>query len=563
MKNVKIFAPIKDIDEFGFVKNTNCQCVYADYSLFLCEDNSFFTLNQFIQSAKENEIELFINFKSSIKENEIVQIKSLLKYLAKINVDGILVNSFAILEFIKSQKVPFKIMIDSGLKIHNLSGIDFVSQFQKIENINITEEIYVKNIEKIKKYTKYSLAIDSDNLPWLAEELKRDKTIDAIVIKGVFDSPDELIDAISLIDNIIQKPKIFKNQKLPFRNTEDAPKRTNHFSGEFLNFDDEDFKFSGNIRKYDWVYKKTRLKSDFNYDVKKLPSLNLRLTSLEQVNTLEKYIEKIGFNPVKSIEYGEILSTADLFKGNFNQIIDKVKKFSKQHKIKLNLSTPRILIERDFDRVYEYVKLLFTKKPYPASIVVNNIGFWWAIINDDDYEKVNIELGNGLNLSNSESMLCLATQHDVSAIDLSNFSDNEELEACVKNIGNAIPKKKITIAGNVRIPSSGLCPLNNDSAILSRLSCKAPCHKGNYAISNPEHTKNFPFVVDGFCRMHLYKDKILDMYSKIPQFQKMGVNEFIVDCSNLPTGLIPVLLNRFLNSLDNENYKPDESFITE
>ena len=100
--------------------------------------------------------------------------------------------------------------------------------------------------------------------------------------------------------------------------------------------------------------------------------MNLRIASLEQLRELEKFIDKIGFNPINSIEYGEVASTVDLYTKSFDELVNVVKEFCKKHKIKLNLSTPRILIERDFDRVYELIGTLALQTPKPATIVVNN-----------------------------------------------------------------------------------------------------------------------------------------------------------------------------------------------
>jgi hypothetical protein len=172
------------------------------------------------------------------------------------------------------------------------------------------------------------------------------------------------------------------------------------------------------------------------------------------------------------------------------------------------------------------------------------------------------ELGQGLNLLNSSSILCLANQHAPSTVDLSNFSSIESIKLCIEKIKNKVPNKKLTVAGNIRVPCLGLCPLNNESAVLSRLSCTAPCHKGNYAVSDPSAAKLFPIAVDGFCRMHLFKDKILDLFKHIRYLEKIGINEFVIDCSSLPPEIIPVLLNRFLNSLYQKDYSPDPEFVT-
>ncbi|MCK7527877.1 MAG: hypothetical protein MZV64_64855 [Ignavibacteriales bacterium] len=139
-------------------------------------------------------------------------------------------------------------------------------------------------------------------------------------------------------------------------------------------------------------------------------------------------MKKLKFNFVDSIEYGEIINTADLARWSFNKIIEKVKKDCLECDIKLKISAPIILNERDFDRVYEYVKLLCLQAPTPSSIILNNIGYWWNVINDDDFKNIPLEFGTGLNLLNSSSLLCLANYHSVSAVDLSNFSNIEDIK---------------------------------------------------------------------------------------------------------------------------------------
>ena len=92
------------------------------------------------------------------------------------------INSFAIIQAIKGLNLPFEVIIDSYFDIHNIAGIDFVNNFHKVDKLIITEEIYMKNISKIKKYTNLSLAVDSDNLPWCAEMLEELDAIDNALI---------------------------------------------------------------------------------------------------------------------------------------------------------------------------------------------------------------------------------------------------------------------------------------------------------------------------------------------------------------------------------------------
>lgn len=543
MKEITIIAPVKtpkDIENFA--RQTKCRDFYVYYHKFL---NNFEYINDFINAAEQNNSRIFINFKHDISEDDLVQIKKMIKFLKTTKISGIFINNFAILEAIKVFSLPFKVIIDSYFDLHNLSGIDFVNTFHKVDGVIITEEIYMKNIAKIKKYTNLPLAIDSDNLPWCAEDIKKLKAIDNVVIKGNFNSSDEILEGIELVEKILESPKMFKNQKLPFKHVRKSIYQTNHFSGEMVSAQGKDFKFSRNIQKYDWEVQKTPFKKEAGYSAPENFKINLRLSSLEQLKEVKKFIQKIGFNPIHSIEYGEIISTTDLSKNSFNSVIMKVKKFCISNKIQFQLSTPRILIERDFDRVYEYVKNLCLESPAPNSLIINNIGYFWAVINDSELSKIPIEIGQGINLLNSMSINCLKGLHPIDAVDFTGFND---IQGTIKKVRDSIQNKKYTIAGNLRVPSLGLCPLNNDSAIISRLSCKAPCHKGEYALKDPSLKKIFPFTVDGFCRMHMFEDKILERFEEVDDLIKMGINEFVFDFSAIPAKFVPILLTNFFNS---------------
>ena len=548
MSDIIITAPVKKPEDIkNFIEHVKCRSFYVYHHKFL--NNNFEYINEFISQAHSNNCKIYVNFKHNITEEDLIEIKKFITFLKHTKIDGIFINSYAILEAIKTQNLPYKVITDSYFDIHNLAGIDFVNMFHKADQVIITEEIYMKNIAKIKQYKNISLAIDSDNLPWCAEDIKKLNAIDSVVIKGKFANSQDILDGIELVEKILAKPKMFKNQNLPFKHVRKSIYQTNHFSGEMICAEGSNFKFSRNIQRFEWENKRPRLKKDYNYAELKLPRINLRLSSIAQLEDLKKFIAKTGFNPVYSIEYGEILSTCDLAKSSFHQIITKVKKFCFNYGIKLQLSTPRILIERDFDRVYEYVKNLCLTEPVPSSIIINNIGYLWTFINDDELHRIPVEIGQGINLLNSMSIKCLNNLHPIDTVDFSSFEEITNIKNCIKKVKNLIPNKKLTIAGNVRVPSLGLCPLNNDTAIVSRLSCKAPCHNGNYALKDPYLKKVLPFVVDGFCRMHMFKDYILHLYEYVPKLEKIGINEFVIDLSDLPPKYVSILLTHFLNTL--------------
>lgn len=548
MKEISLVAPVKTPEDIeNFCPVVKCRNFYVYHHKFL--NKNFDYVKEFIETAHKHDAKIYVTFKHNITEENLTEIKKFINYLKDTEIDGIFINSYAILEAIKTHSLPYKVIIDSYFDIHNLSGIDFVNMFHKVDQLIITEEIYMKNIAKIKQYKNISLAIDSDNIPWCAEEIKKLHAIDSVVIKGKFADSAEILEGIQLVEKIMAKPKVFKNQKLPFKHVRKSIYQTNHFCGEIMSAEGSDFKFSRNIQKFEWENKRPRLQKDFDYSTLDLPKINLRLSSLAQLTEVKNFMAKVGFNPVYSIEYGEIISTADLAKSSFNEIIKKVKKFCKNYGIKLQLSTPRILIERDFDRVYEYVKNLCLEDPVPSSIIINNIGYLWAFINDEELHRIPVEIGQGINLLNSMSIKCLNNLHPIETIDFSTFENITNIKNCIKKIKNIIPNKKLTIAGNVRIPSLGLCPLNNDSAIVSRLSCKAPCHNGNYALKDPSLKKVFPFVVDGFCRMHMFKDYILHLYEHLEKLREIGINEFVIDLSDLPPKYVSILLTHLFNTM--------------
>ena len=548
MSEIIVTAPVKKPEDIkDFIEHVKCRSFYVYHHKFL--NNNFEYINKFIEQAHDNNCKIYVNFKHNITEEDLIEIKKFITFLKHTKIDGIFINSYAILEAIKTQNLPYKVIADSYFDIHNLAGIDFINMFHKADQVIITEEIYMKNIAKIKQYKNISLAIDSDNLPWCAEDIKKLNAIDSVIIKGKFASSQDILDGIELVEKILEKPKMFKNQNLPFKHVRKSIYQTNHFSGEMICAEGSNFKFSRNIQRFEWENKRPRLKKGYDYSQLIFPRINLRLSSIAQLEDLKKFITKIGFNPVYSIEYGEILSTCDLAKSSFHQIITKVKKFCFNYGIKLQLSTPRILIERDFDRVYEYVKNLCLTEPIPYSIIINNIGYLWTFINDDELHRIPVEIGQGINLLNSMSIKCLNNLHPIDTVDFSSFEQITNIKNCIKKVKNIIPNKKLTIAGNVRVPSLGLCPLNNDTAIVSRLSCKAPCHNGNYALKDPSLKKVLPFVVDGFCRMHMFKDYILHLYEYVPKLEKIGINEFVIDLSDLPPKYVSILLTHLLNTM--------------
>ncbi|MCK7527878.1 MAG: hypothetical protein MZV64_64860 [Ignavibacteriales bacterium] len=122
-------------------------------------------------------------------------------------------------------------------------------------------------------------------MPWIADNVINGKLVDTVIIKENL-TAEKIIEAIEIIEKIIENPKSSTKYKLPFKNIENTYYKSNHFSGEFLSSSSKDFKFTGNIQNFTWKFKRTRLSQKPNKNLP-MPRLSLRLTSIEQVKHLK------------------------------------------------------------------------------------------------------------------------------------------------------------------------------------------------------------------------------------------------------------------------------------
>ena len=49
--------------------------------------------------------------------------------------------------------------------------------------------------------------------------------------------------------------------------------------------------------------------------------------------------------------------------------------------------------------------------------------------------------------------------------------------------------------------------------------------------------------------MHMFKDYILHLYEYVPKLEKIGINEFVIDLSDLPPKYVSILLTHLLNTM--------------
>lgn len=574
MTDPKIIVPIVKENMIAPAKEEGADILYVDYKQFI--NNNRFSkpqLIRYIRIAHSLMIPIYLSFGPNIYEKDLPLITSIIEDLSPLNIDGIMINDFSVLQILKEKKhkrLRLNVILDSGLNIHNIAGCDLFKKW-RARSINITEEIYLKNVTRIKKYTGKNICINLNEAIWLYNYAV-DWGIDMFKIMGTYEDIPRICLLISLIKDLTQevkKNKGFDNIKIEqIINLMDYsnPQRhyqTDHFTRKFKDVEGKDFEFTGNIKMFHWDENKVTLeKTDIQHNTldKKGTKLRVRLTRMEHFKSIEDYINTYGNNFIDIIEFGDIIYPSDLAKESYEMIIKKVKEFCVKHDIKLYLTTPRILIERDFERVTDTVKWLCFKNPRPEGIVINNLGLWKTVSTSRKLRELNIELGYGLNILNSKTIELFESTCPVNGIDIESDLGIDNIEQIIKNID--IQTKSLMILGTSKLHTSGLCPLNSDIAIVSRLSCKAPCQKASYAIVDPFTNDMLPMVLDGFCRFHLVNSYIEDRLKNINKYINIGITDFIIDFSALPAEMIEPLLNRYCAAFDNtKEYTPIEPNI--
>ena len=569
MTEPKLIVPIHKEEMIAPAKAEGADILYVDYKNFV-KNNRFSKpqLIRYIKVAHGLSIPIYLSFGAAIFEEDLPAITNIIDQLSTINIDGIMVNDFSVMEIIKHKKhkdLKFNIHLDSGLNLHNIAGCEMLKKW-KAKSINITEEIYLKNVTRIKKYTNKTICININEAMWLLNYAVN-WGIDLFKIDGTYEDLSRICLLISFLKEIISDIKLnrgFDNLKVEqVLNLMDHSKprrhyRTDHFTRKIKDFSGNDFEFTGNIKIFNWdetkfIHPETTI--DYSNIDKKSTRLRLRLTKIEHLSVIEKYINTTGSNFIDIIEYGDIISPSDLAKHSYTNIISKVKQFCKQYNMNLYLTTPKTLIERDIERVADTMKYLCYREPQPQGLVLNNFGLWRTVSNSRKLKDLNIELGYGLNIFNSKAVRLFESTCPVRGFNVPNYLEYNDIKGMLDNI--KIPDRSFIVLGSSKLDTSGLCPLNNDLAIVSRLQCRAPCQKASYAIVDPFTNDMLPMVLDGFCRFHLAQSYIEDHLQNIDQLIDIGITDFTLDFSALPAEMIPPLLDRYcIALLSPEIYQP-------
>lgn len=320
----------------------------------------------------------------------------------------------------------------------------------------------------------------------------------------------------------------------------------NHYKKTFKDENGLEVGFSGNIKPFEFLPVK-KVKSFYGHEKFFSHKISVRLFSLAQIQELKNFIVQNGYNPFYSLEFGEIVSTSDLYKKNIYEILKEVFDFCEHYNINFEYSTPKTLIDRDFERVYNDAKNFCLKYP-PKSIIVNNYNFLKKILTDVDMKNFKIEAGYGLLLDEDFQNEKQSYLKNLSAINLSPIKSMPAIQKFIQQTKGVEIEKKYTVSGCVKVQSRGICPLNDELPTISRISCKAPCHNNFYAIEIKG--KLYPFVTDGFCGVHLFENEIEILNKNYRCLSEIGINVFTIDCTAINQSFLQDLFLAFFVELN-------------
>ncbi|MEW5819273.1 MAG: U32 family peptidase, partial [Cyanobacteriota bacterium] len=272
MTEPKLIVPINKEGMIIPAKSEGADILYVDFRNFV-KNNRFSkpSLIKFIKVAQSLDIPIYLHFGEDIYEEELDLIEGIVNELSTVNVDGIMINDFSVLETIKNKKIKqlrFKVHLDSGLNIHNIASYEILKKW-KARSVNITEEIYLKNVTRIKKYTGKNICINVNESMWMLHYAVN-WGIDLFKISGSYKDVPRICLLISLLKELIsdtKRNKTFDNIKIEqVLNLLDHSKpqkhyRTDHFTKKFKDYSGNDFEFTGSIKVFNWKEDKIKLPS--------------------------------------------------------------------------------------------------------------------------------------------------------------------------------------------------------------------------------------------------------------------------------------------------------------
>jgi putative protease len=148
---IKILAPVGNFESLMAAVNSGADEIYfgiGDLNMRAMGNNNF-SINDLFKISeicKKNKIKTWVTLNTVVYDEEIIEIKNILKNIKKAKIDGIIVSDLAVIKLANEKMI--EVCASTQMSVSNLETVKFLSKW--VDRIVLAREL---NLEQIKKIT--------------------------------------------------------------------------------------------------------------------------------------------------------------------------------------------------------------------------------------------------------------------------------------------------------------------------------------------------------------------------------------------------------------------------
>ena len=158
----EILAPCGSLEAFFAAMESGADAVYAGLREFSARARAKnFTLGQMARMlayAHQRGRKIYITLNTLVKEQELPQLVETLAELAKLRVDGVIVQDMAVARLVRSHFPSIPLHASTQMTIHNLPGVKLLEAYG-FERVVLARELQLADIAAIASQTSAELEI--------------------------------------------------------------------------------------------------------------------------------------------------------------------------------------------------------------------------------------------------------------------------------------------------------------------------------------------------------------------------------------------------------------------
>lgn len=158
----EILAPCGSLEAFFAAMESGADAVYAGLREFSARARAKnFTLGQMARMlayAHQRSRKIYITLNTLVKEQELPQLVETLAELARLRVDGVIVQDMAVARLVKNHFPSIPLHASTQMTIHNLPGVKLLEEFG-FERVVLARELQLADIASIASQTSAELEI--------------------------------------------------------------------------------------------------------------------------------------------------------------------------------------------------------------------------------------------------------------------------------------------------------------------------------------------------------------------------------------------------------------------